>query len=141
MNLTPNQPYRKLLPILCLSATLLLQGCVPLATGVITYTAAVNTQEHAAYTDYILITQEKNRELAKSDQSQIPILGRDKWLTQIYKPRMEYSDWVDGYIKTNKTTETIVGYEDWRRTVYPAILAQKQELFEKNANQYKMNRH
>jgi hypothetical protein len=116
------------------------QGCVPVATGVITYTVAVSEQEHSAYTDYILITQQKNRERAKAGEEPLPIMKRDDWLKEIHRPQMAYSDFVDQYLRTNKTAAPVSSYEEWKGTEYPKILAQKEEAYQKAINQANLHR-
>src|SRR5207249_8314111 len=112
-------------------ALCLLQGCIPMATGVISYSAAVSSQEHSAYSDYILASQQKNQELAKAGQEPLPILTRDKWRQEIHQPHLDYSDFVDGYLKTNKSIAQVISYEEWKGTEYPRLVAQMSEAYQK----------
>jgi hypothetical protein len=142
VNPTIHPFYRKLqlwLGVSCIGFCLL-QGCVPVATGVITYTVAVAEQEHSDYTDYILITQQKNRDRAKEGQEPLPILKRDDWLKEIHRPQMAYSDFVDQYLRTNQTAAPVLSYEEWKGTEYPKILAQKKEAYEKAVSQSNLHR-
>jgi hypothetical protein len=51
-----------------LPAVSLLQGCDLAVTGVITYDAAVSSQEHAAYTEYLFATQAENKPLQQANR-------------------------------------------------------------------------
>jgi hypothetical protein len=56
---------RVLLFCCLLPAVSLLQGCVPVATGVISYESAISAQAHAAYTEYLFATQAKINRCSK----------------------------------------------------------------------------
>src|SRR5437016_3511936 len=106
-----------------------------MVTGVISYPAAVSSQEHSAYSDYILASQQKNQELANAGQGLLPILSRDKLRQEIHQPHLDYSDFVDAYLKTNKSMVQVISYEEWKGTEYPRLVAQRSEAYQKAINQ------
>lgn len=141
MSQRAESPHCKLvrLIVLALSSFFLLQGCIPVASGVISYSAAVSSQEHSAYADYISATQQANRERSKA-QEMLVILTRDKWLADIHQPLLDYADYVDNSLKTNAIASPVMPYDEWKATEYKKLLAQRAEAQEKGRNQSNLHR-
>lgn len=118
-------PVCKLKFCLLLPATVLLQGCVPVVTGMVTYHEAVSTQEHAAYADYLIDAQAKNKALEQTGQTPRPIMPEVNWTTDVYEPRLEYADYYTETIDKNALSVRVLTYEEWKETEYPKILAQR----------------
>ena len=110
---------------LLLPASFLLQGCVPVVTGLVTYHEAVSTQEHAAYADYLIDAQGKNKALEQTGLSARPIVPEGQWTTDVYEPRLEYADYYAEFTGTNALPAHVLTYEEWRQTAYPKILVQR----------------
>jgi hypothetical protein len=85
-------------------------GCVPVATGVITYNAAVSHQESAAYAGYIIEMQDKNN---VDKQAGRPILSEEQWLKQIQQPRIEYAEYYSWSLEHGVSQDSLVPFEKW----------------------------
>ena len=108
-----HQMYRL---FLLLGLSLLLQGCVPIATGVITYNAGVSHGEHVAYTDYLIATQARNKESKGVGKPSQPILAEKQWYTDIYQIRLNYADYYKWSIEHGVPAESVVLFENWNET-------------------------
>src|SRR5665213_446969 len=69
-----------------------LQGCVPIATGVIAYDNAISFQEHSAYTEYLFSQQAKNKSLPQGGEPIQPILPESIWRKD-YRLRLQYAEY------------------------------------------------
>jgi hypothetical protein len=108
-----------------LTAACLLQGCVPVLTGAITYDAAVSAQTHAAYAEYLLDAQEKNKSLGRAGQAPQPILTEPNWIGSVYEPSLDYADYFTEASRTNAPPNQILLFDAWKETEYPKLLAQR----------------
>jgi hypothetical protein len=99
-----------------LPAVSLLQGCDLAVTGVITYDAAVSSQEHAAYTEYLFATQAENKPLQQAGKPPLPVIPEKKWRADIYRIRLAYADYYTRQISTNGAVHS---FEVWKEIDCP----------------------
>src|SRR5213083_3021032 len=113
-------------------ACCLVQGCVPVGSGLLAYNAAILSQEHAAYTDYLFAMEAHNQTLRQEGKPAEHILLKAKWLKDIYKPKLAYADYYLSQTKEQTGAHPLMSYESWKETEYPKILkreeAQSQEI-------------
>ena len=107
---------RALLRYFWLPAILVLQGCVPVASGVIAYESAISAQEHAAYTDYLFAQQAKNRSLVEAGEKPLFIIPEKRWRNEIYRPRLEYARY---YTRQTSSNAPVHSFEDWKAIDWP----------------------
>lgn len=109
------------------------QGCVPVATGVITYNAAVSHQESAAYADYVIETQERNDANKQAGHLVQVILSKREWLDQIQQPRFEYGEYYSWYTERGASSNSLVPFELWSESEREKFRSVKRaELRKKN---------
>ena len=117
----------KAIALFCFSvaAAFFLSACVPVLTSVIAYDAAVSSQEHAAYTDYLLKMQAKNKTLQQTSEQPEPIITKAKWVSDVYRPKLEYAEYYVKHTGTNSSATASLSFEVWKETEYPKILAER----------------
>jgi hypothetical protein len=116
---------RALLLCCLLPAVLLLQGCDLAVTAAITYDAAVSSQEHGAYTEYLFATQAENKSLQQAGKPLLPIVPEKNWRADIYRTRLEYADY---YTRQTSTNGTVHSFEVWKEIDYPIEQAKLRKL-------------
>jgi hypothetical protein len=92
------------------------QGCVPVASGFISYESAVSHQEHGAYTEYLFATQADNESLRKAGKPPLPIIPENQWRKDVYTLRLEYADYYTRQTSSNAPVHT---FEMWKEIDRP----------------------
>lgn len=107
---------------------LMIQGCVPVATSAIAYQSAISSQEHAAYTDYLFAAEAQNKSKQQEGQPIQPILNKEVWLKEVYRPRLAYAKYYVVQTREGASVSSIKSFEVWRESEYPKILAQDEKF-------------
>jgi hypothetical protein len=114
---------RALLLCCLFPAFALLQGCVPVASGFISYESAVSHQEHAAYTEYLFAAQAENESLQQAGKPPLPIAPEKEWRKNVYRLRLEYADY---YTRQTSSNAPAHSFEMWKEIDRP--LAEKAQM-------------
>jgi hypothetical protein len=105
---------RAILLFLLIPAACLLQGCEAFIAGYVANDTAIQSQEHAAYTDYFFEAEAKNEALQQAGQPPQPILTKKAWLEDFYRPRLAYANYYVDYTKEKSSAAALMPYEDWK---------------------------
>src|SRR6266545_2573882 len=91
----------------------LTQGCIPMASGFIAYSSAISAQQHAAYADYIFAVEAHNKILRQEGQPIEPTLSKERWLHDIYKPKLAYAEYYESHTKEQASSNSVISFEIW----------------------------
>jgi hypothetical protein len=109
--------------LLCLlMPACLLQGCEAFVAGAVANATAIQSQEHAAYTDYLFETETRNKALQQAGQAPQTIKPKNTWLEEVYRPRLAYANYYVDYNKEKTPTSPLLTYEVWKEDVYKGQL-------------------
>lgn len=104
------RPTRAFLICTLIPATCLLQGCEAFIAGAVANATAIQSQEHAAYTEYLFDMSAKNQALQQAGQLPQPVLAKRDWLDDFYRPRLAYANYYVDYKKQKSPTAPLMAY-------------------------------
>jgi hypothetical protein len=109
----------------------ILTGCVPIASGVIAYNAAISHQDSVAYADYFFAMQAKNKASQEAGRPEQPILSEERWLKEIQQPRLEYVEYYSWSTEHGVSPGALVPFESWNENERQKFRAAQREELEK----------
>jgi|SRR5438128_8352308 len=68
-----------------------------------------------------------NAALQHSGEPSHPIMPKDEWLAEIYRPRIEYAKYYVRYTKSKSPTTPLIPYEAWKKTEYKKLIPNEKE--------------
>src|SRR5258708_31524049 len=91
----------------------MLEGREDLIGGYVAKDTAIQSQEHATYTDYFFEAEAKNKALQQAGQPPRPIVTKKAWLEDFYRPRLAYANYYVDYTKEKSPAGQLLPYEAW----------------------------